>query len=226
MKTLKQLSIILAIPVVLAGCNGLESDFRTNQARPWMPWFPKAETSTQQEDFHYKDGQIHLTRSQGDQLTRLVRSTDGGATITARIMTHDVASHNRKSPLKDRVECLIKRLRHNGVPLQSIAVVSQDSPTAGAGHTLTVAVDQTKLIPIVCDGWNYNVGRNVWPEGEPDFGCSNAYNLSRMIDNPRDIVEGRELAESDAARADLYTQFYREGKLVPLLKGEKIIGGK
>jgi hypothetical protein len=75
-----------------------------------------------------------------------------------------------------------------------------------------------------CDGWNYHMDRNVYPEGEPDFHCTSASNLAIMVANKNDLIEGRRQGNSDANRTDLFTQYYREDKIKALLKGEKIIG--
>jgi hypothetical protein len=74
-----------------------------------------------------------------------------------------------------------------------------------------------------CDNWNYRIDRDVYPEGEPDYGCASASNLASMVANKNDLVEGRDLASGDAARHDIFTEYYRQDKIKALLKGEKII---
>lgn len=74
-----------------------------------------------------------------------------------------------------------------------------------------------------CDFWNYKIDRNVYPEGEPDFSCTTAYNLAKMVDNRNDLMQGRTLASTDSTRSDLVTQYLREDKTKQLLKLEKIL---
>ena len=74
-----------------------------------------------------------------------------------------------------------------------------------------------------CDGWDYKIDRSVYPEGEPDMGCSQAYNLALMVERKSDLIEGRPTAKSDATRSDLVTEEYREAKTKELMKLEKIM---
>lgn len=75
-----------------------------------------------------------------------------------------------------------------------------------------------------CDGYNYIIDRSVYPSGEPDFGCSMAYNRATMIAHRGDLLEGRELANADSSRSDLFTEYYRQDKTKQLLKLEKVLG--
>lgn len=218
MKIIKKLSMMLAVPVLLAGCNDID------QAREWTPWKPAVDVQTKQDDFHFRSGQVNLTRAQHAQLHNMVRAGDGQATISARVLTHDIWDHLQVEPYRARINHVIKHLIKSGVPRANIDVVTEASPMAGAGSILTVAVDHSKAKAPVCDGWNYNMGRTVYPDGEPDFGCANAGNLAKMISNPRDLVEGREADSGDVARSDVFTQYYRDDKIRPLLKNEKISG--
>lgn len=74
-----------------------------------------------------------------------------------------------------------------------------------------------------CDNWNYAMDTSTPPNGEPDFGCSNAYNLAKMAERKGDLQEGRTLSYTDSTRSDLMTQYYREDKTKQLLKMEKIL---
>lgn len=222
MKILKTLTLLLAVPLTLAGCNGLESDFRDNAATAHKEWEPKVDTQTRQFEVDYKSGQTGLSKHQAMHLKQIALSTDGEAKIFASILTHDVSDRLQREPLKSRVNTLIRYLISVGVPRGSIDVVSQASATAGAGSNITVVIEQSKVVPIKCQGWNYNVGSKIAPEGEPDFGCSNAANLSAMINNPRDLVQGRVLDSGDPTRVDVFTQRYRDDQIRPILKNEKI----
>lgn len=75
-----------------------------------------------------------------------------------------------------------------------------------------------------CDGYDYAIDSTVPPEGEPDYGCSLAYNRARMAERREDLVQGRELSNVDSARSDLVTEYYRQDKTKALLKLEKIFG--
>lgn len=226
MKILKNLSILLVLPAMLAGCfQPLETDYMsTNQAREWTPWEPKAETvSSRQEDFYYKGGQLALTKAQANKLRHLVTTSDRKTHIFARIMIHGTIDELVSSPTEERVSNIVHLLIKAGVPQSAMDVITIHTPTVETGNTITVVVDQTKICPVKCDNWNYYVGGYVWPDGEPDFNCNNIANLSAMISNPRDAIEGRELETADAARTDVFEQYYRDDKIRPILKGERII---
>ncbi|MBP6986220.1 MAG: hypothetical protein KBB83_06515 [Alphaproteobacteria bacterium] len=220
MKTYKKLSIILLVPVLLAGCEGTGSIFKDSPPRPWTPWEPKVETTTRQHDFVFKAGQTSLTKAQMRELQNIAASTDGSAKINARLLTHSTMDQITREPLKSRVNHLTRALIKQGVSRGYIDVVSQASTTAQSGSVITVMIDQSKVLPIKCDGWNYDVGNMSWPEGEPDFGCATASNLSQMVANPRDLEQGREMDASDSIRTDVFTGFYRDNKITKLLKND------
>ncbi|MDD3288324.1 MAG: CpaD family pilus assembly lipoprotein [Alphaproteobacteria bacterium] len=68
-----------------------------------------------------------------------------------------------------------------------------------------------------CEQWaDYKpdpFSNQVWPQ----FGCSNARNLAAMIDNPRDLVAGRDMGDADAVNTTRGIDLYRTGKTKELL---------
>ncbi len=86
-----------------------------------------------------------------------------------------------------------------------------------------VSMDQKTAMAPKCYGWDYSIDKYIPPEGEVDFACATAGNLAHMVERPRDLVQGRHLSTSDAARSDLYVDKLREGKITPIIKDEKII---
>jgi type IV pilus biogenesis protein CpaD/CtpE len=232
MKTLKTISIL--VPILLAGCYPLEDNYRhTNQAREWTKWKPKPELYAAEENYVFQKGQVHLNKHQSAQLTKLVKqfgeydaNLDGNTAIFVKVKVYQSLDRFDTQPLMDRIRSLVKKLIRAGIPNSSIDIVPEETPSNLAGNTFTVIVELARMPRLKCDGWNYHVGRNVWPIGEPDYGCANANNLAMMLDNPHDIVEGRELFNSEAAREDVYTGYFIKDKVRPLLKNEKIFNTK
>lgn len=222
MKRYKNISALLFLPVLLAGCSEMGSVVKDRQPAQWKPWEPKVETATRQKDFAFKGGQSSLTAKQLSDLKHMAISTDGSAKVSARIITHTTLDKVEKEPFRSRVNCIVRALIKAGVSKDSIDVISQASTTKEAGAILTVAIDQSKMARINCPGWNYDLGNTAWPEGEPDFGCATASNISQMVANPRDLDEGRAASTGDAIRNDLSEHMYRIDKIKPLMKNEKI----
>ena len=82
---------------------------------------------------------------------------------------------------------------------------------AGAGE-MTVVIDRYIAVAPPCPNWSKAPGNDFNNTLHSDFGCSTATNLAAMIDDPRDLVQGREMGGvvGDPALAAIH--HYRGGK--------------
>src|SRR6185369_8735815 len=89
----------------------------------------------------------------------------------------------------------IDRLR---IEVLNVSPIEANSMRKMGRNTITVAVDQYKLCEPNCPGWeNEPMNFRTPPEGEKNFGCTNARNLYFMIAEPRDIYQAQQLADGD-----------------------------
>ncbi len=88
--------------------------------------------------------------------------------------------------------------------LTGLAIVLLLAGCAAAPHAPVAAAP--------CPAWvNYPVDRHS-NAGSPYLGCTNAANLAQMLDDKKDLVEGRPLAPANGAREAKSVQDYEEGK--------------
>ena len=92
-------------------------------------------------------------------------------------------------------------------------------PTEGAAATpgvVTVVVARYVVTPPPCPDWSRKPSSDGENQTSSNFGCADAYNLGLMVADPRDLVNGHELAPADGDAATLSIQRYRDGKVTPL----------
>lgn len=73
-----------------------------------------------------------------------------------------------------------------------------------------------------CPQWENHTLAGLENTFKPQFGCSDMYNLGKMIAEPSDLVRGRALGEADAASGVLGIERYREDKKKQLINAKDI----
>jgi type IV pilus biogenesis protein CpaD/CtpE len=74
-----------------------------------------------------------------------------------------------------------------------------------------------KAVPPTCPSWDYNMPGFMDQEPYAQQGCANARNLATMIDEPRDLLEGRRTGGADGDITALGLERYRTGKTKGLI---------
>jgi pilus assembly protein CpaD len=90
---------------------------------------------------------------------------------------------------------------------------------------LMLMVDRYVATPPACPDWSGSPATPHFNTPSANFGCATQTNLSLMVDNPRDILIGRNLGPADAEPAIDSVRRYREGKVKPLLAGPQSSSG-
>ena len=75
---------------------------------------------------------------------------------------------------------------------------------------------ENQLLPEDCPNWNQPINSYVSPEGEIQFGCVNAYNTARMVEDPQTLIRGRTIAKKDATTAGRAITDYEASKVKDL----------
>jgi pilus assembly protein CpaD len=76
---------------------------------------------------------------------------------------------------------------------------------------MTLTLDRYVAVPPDCPNWSKTPGNDFANTLHSDFGCSTATNLAAMVDRPRDLIEGRELAGAVGDPALAAMHHYRGG---------------
>jgi pilus assembly protein CpaD len=111
-------------------------------------------------------------------------------------------------------------LSRRGVGVERVA------PPAGGvqPNHLMVMVDRYVATPPACPDWSGPAETTHTNTTSGNFGCANQTNLSLMLDNPRDLMVGRDLGPADAEPAIDAVHRYRTGQVKPLLAGQGAAG--
>ena len=90
------------------------------------------------------------------------------------------------------------------------------SGAAASGPALTLSLTRFTVTPPECAAWGDLLENYVSNAPTIPLGCANTRNLQLMVQDPRDLVVGRALEPSLAAREAEGVQRYVEDKLKPL----------
>jgi hypothetical protein len=103
-----------------------------------------------------------------------------------------------------------------------------DAPEAARpDNRIAVIADPEKpgkyvAVPKKCPDWHYDLGDNFENDFRPQFNCAQMHNLAKMIDEPADLVRGREAGFGDASPGVLGVERYRQDKKKPLINPKNI----
>jgi type IV pilus biogenesis protein CpaD/CtpE len=76
--------------------------------------------------------------------------------------------------------------------------------------------DKTIAVPAPCRSWEEGWGSPVGNETWPSFGCSQAKNLAAQVEDPLDLIEGRDLASPEPVNSTASIYRYQSGETTPL----------
>jgi len=77
-------------------------------------------------------------------------------------------------------------------------------------------------VPKPCPNWEKHTMDGLDNQFKPQFGCSDMYNLGKMISNPSDLIRGEALGQADAASGVLGIERYRQDKKKELINPKEI----
>lgn len=116
-----------------------------------------------------------------------------------------------------RIAKLGALLMRRGIGLAPVA-----APPAGVQpNHLVLMVDRYVATPPACPDWSGSPATPHDNTPSSNFGCATMTNLSLMVDNPRDLMVGRELGPAEADPAADAVKRYRTGQVKPLLAGQQ-----
>ena len=118
-----------------------------------------------------------------------------------------------------RVDKLAALLARRGIGLARV-----EPPTPVLVNHVMLMVDRYVATPPACPDWSVSPDTPHDNMPSSNFGCATMTNLSLMVDNPRDLMVGRELGPAEADPASDAVRRYRTGQVKPLLAGQQGAG--
>lgn len=103
----------------------------------------------------------------------------------------------------------------------------EDPKTALPDHSISLIANPEKggklvAVPKPCPNWESHTMDGLQNQFTPEFGCSDMYNLGKMISNPADLIHGEALGQADAASGVLGIERYRTDKKKELINPKDI----
>jgi pilus assembly protein CpaD len=101
---------------------------------------------------------------------------------------------------------------------RTVGVVPLSAPPSGvaANHVL-IQVDRYVATPPRCPNWSGSPETGHGNQPSSNVGCADATNLAEMIDNPRDLMMGRDMGPADAEPGLNAINRYRTDQVKPFL---------
>lgn len=108
---------------------------------------------------------------------------------------------------KQHIEYIKKMLRYHG-HTKPVKVVSNEAPEL---YSAMVDITHAAVIPPDCPDWKRSPVTTYSNMTPANYGCSSAVNLGLMIDDPHDLVRGRDSKSSDTQRSNKALSDYKSG---------------
>lgn len=84
-----------------------------------------------------------------------------------------------------------------------LSLAACDLVTPKPDYTIRVVPGATGMVavPPECPSWNTELAAAMDNQPLPQFGCANARNLASLVENPKDLVMGRDLGDGRGTTA-------------------------
>jgi pilus biogenesis lipoprotein CpaD len=107
--------------------------------------------------------------------------------------------------IKERLDGLSRQLKEMGYPY---VVAAEDG--AVPAERIRLSTSTASVATPDCPDWTYSHMENYRNTTLSNLGCSHAVNLSKMVQDPNDLIAGKGNAGADALRSSGVIEFYRE----------------
>lgn len=175
---------------------------------PPEPWVPSVEQTSKSLEIVFKGSSTVLSSSQILRLRQM--SVTGERKIFRHIRLVGHRGQKKDGGISDRLrarfQTLVKELVGQGFSPKNINLLYLKDQEAGetkGSQTVTVFFDHYQAHAPRCPGWEEDMHLLLTPEGEANFGCASAGNLAAMVADPRDLLQGKPLADGDGPRNSL-----------------------
>ena len=111
-----------------------------------------------------------------------------------------------------------------GVSSDSIEVSSYSTKAGVSDAPIVVSYSVYEATPSACGNWTQNYSYAPLNHDTPDHGCATQNNLAMMVENPRDLVTGRDQQAPDEGRRAFVLDQYRKGQITASQKDDQATG--
>lgn len=210
---LYQLSLFL---LLLAGCTPEVSDWTPAES----PKENKVERAVFSHFVYYPEKANEFEEIEKKRLLRFLKTT----VLRPSAVTVILVEYGGRS--KKRVKDIVRELIKYGISYDLIVDDNETGQSScstskrsqkGQESGVEVIVERFVVIPPECADFSQPIGTARQEYSHSNFGCADAVNMGMMIANPRDLILGRPMGDSDGQVIAEGVRRYRTDKVKKLI---------
>ncbi|HUX78877.1 MAG TPA: CpaD family pilus assembly lipoprotein [Alphaproteobacteria bacterium] len=213
MKIYKLSTLLFAL---IAGCTPEVAEWTPAQS----PKVNKVDRAIFTYSINYSSNASSMDKREKRELFKFLKATVGSP-LAVTIIIEECGGHSEK-----RIKDLQRELLKFGIPYDLITVetdYSEDSHKSRkhrrkeSGPSIVLTIERYVVIPPSCGDFSQPIGDARQAHAPSNHGCAITANLGLMIANPRDLVKGRSLGDSDGTVMAAGVDRYRKDKTKALI---------
>lgn len=185
-----------------------------------VTWQERVERETAEADIRYKPGVSSLGNHHRASLNEALSSYKSPQDLYVRLYVEGNSVKNLRAINKSRVDILTNYFVGKGILKNRIEILEMntlpDDEITAAANTIKTKIDRYIILPKGCPGWKEPMNSYIFPEGEANFGCANAYNTAHMIADPRTLIRGNKIGDVSAVHTGKAINNYEADKVKAL----------
>lgn len=209
-KTIKTLAMMMAIGLMLSGCN------QAHKA-DWQPRFepptPQVELAEKYYYVSFPKGHEQAFLSETEDLLRDLQD------IRPEQITK-IELQAPKSLARQRVEHVKRIIRAAGLDTAPIEVSEGKNSLHDEAILL---IHEWDAVVADCPDWSKPHGTDYQNSLSANFGCASATNLAMMVDNPHDLEQGRAPGANRAHQGVMSVDRFRAGEIIDINRDEGVL---
>jgi pilus assembly protein CpaD len=161
-----------------------------------------------------------LDKAEKLELHKYLRATVASP-LAVSIIIEECGGHSEK-----RIKDIERELLIFGIPYDLITVESDQSESHHKHHKhhknrpesgVVLTIERYIVIPPSCGDFSQPIGDAQQAYAHSNHGCADTANLGLMVANPKDLIKGRSLGDSDGAVLAAGVDRYRKDKTKALI---------
>ncbi len=211
LRALLPIGVALATLTAVSGCANVNEQYRSDNDRPkeLQVDLVKMHHAVRFNNGSTDIGQMELAEL--DMFLQRIRLERGDQIFVSGLGPVDPLT-------EDRVSTVVSQLGGWGVPARFGGRVAGGARTDGP--TVLVTVERHVIIYPDCPDWEKSAVGDFKNTPGSNFGCANVTNLGLMVADPRDLLGGQPMTESDATRLAAGVERYRNDETKEILVEE------
>lgn len=208
---------VLFLALLGGGCAPEVSDWTPSES----PKENKVDRALFTHRIYYPAHASAMSEKEKKKLLQFLRKTVMSP-LAVNVILEEYGGHSEK-----RIKAIQREFLRFGIPYELITVdyepeVQQCYSTKYSKREsqsgVDVIIERYVVIPPACADFSQPIGDANQARTPSNFGCAEITNLGMMVANPRDLIKGRPLGDSDGTVIAAGVERYRKDKVKELLE--------